>query len=706
MKIAVLNYKLSNRLLLFVINLLLSSTLLAQTYTTKANGAWTKASTWLGGLVPPNGTISSGTIINIRHIVSYSGSSIHNSGIINISNPGGTTPSLTVDSKIDITNNIGGIININAGVLRQYRFAGGGETGTPQQGNFVNNGGYFSSIYGFVEMAQAWTNQGSGTEIFNNSSLQLGEGFAVKNNSTDSLLNTSVSIGVQGGGDFTIDGGSAKAYFQGLRVEIASTDGKFNLSNGTVNGSIDYITLKNHITNTYSNNKIIATNKIITSGLILNAYCIPNQANYQPNGIFSGPQVNDCSLNYFPASLYGASGGTNLNFSNDPILIAGTDKKAGAKYKYENIAPGTDAIVSIDSIVGGATINKVDDNTGANGGYAEGFQPQITSGPGIGSSYAVFSFQYKISGTNVNQKLDNVSLTALDIDGTSTLKEFDQISMGSGAAASFDGLVPTISLSFLLNGTFMAINTDGITRNGVDTSTRSNMFTVANNNTSSFTAKLGIFNTLPKQTLRLFSIYMKGFNYPNLRVMPVTLQSFSTTLNNNNTDVNVSWVTATQSNVSHFAVERSIDGKIFSKAGIVISYGNYKNGGNYNFTDNISSLQANLIYYRLCTVDLDGRVQYSDIRTVRISKTVAQNISILTYPNPVSNELRIAIPSNWQNKRVSYQLFNVYGQLSSGKEEENSRQTETINVSKLNRGVYIVRVICDGKSSQQKVIKF
>jgi hypothetical protein len=356
--------------------------------------------------------------------------------------------------------------------------------------------------------------------------------------------------------------------------------------------------------------------------------------------------------------------------------------------------------------VGGATINTIDDNTGTNGGYIEGFQPQITSGPATGYSYAVFSFQFKITGTNINQKLDNVSLTALDIDGTSTLKEFDQISMGSGASATYNASVPTISLTPLLNGTFTAINADGITRPGIDTSAKSNMFTVTNDNTSSFTAKLGVFNTVAQQTLRLFSIYMNGFNYPNLKTLPVTFQSFSATLNNNNTDVNVNWITATQNNVSYFAIERSIDGKNFKDAGIVLSDGNYINGGNYNFSDNISSLQSNFIYYRICTVDLDGRLQYSDIRTVRISKTVAQNISILTYPNPVSSELRITIPSDWQNKKVSYQLFNVYGQLSTGIEEGNSSQTETINVSRLSRGMYVVKVICEGQSSQQKIIKF
>ncbi len=396
---------------------------------------------------------------------------------------------------------------------------------------------------------------------------------------------------------------------------------------------------------------------------------------------------------------------TRLNFSNNPVLISGTNNKAGAKYKYANVAAGLDAIVSIDSIVGGATINTIDDNTGKNGGYVEGLQPQITSGPAVGYSYAVFTISLKTAGTNLDQTLDNVTLTALDIDGTSTLKEFDQISLGTGATAWYMGSNPTIALTGVGGGTFMGINADGVTRNGVDTSAKSNMFTITNTNISSFTAKLGILNDHSTKTLRLFSIYMKGFDYPDMLVMPVTLQSFTTTLNNNN-EVNVKWTTATQNNVSHFVVQRSVDGKNFSEAGLVFSDGNSNNAINYSLTDKVTSLKANVIYYRLCTVDLDGKLQYSDTRMVRISGTSADQISVLTYPNPVANELRVTIPTSWQAKRVSYELYNVNGQLSKRVEEGSSTQTETINVSKLTTGMYIVKVICEGRSSIQKIVKY
>ena len=694
---------LKNSLSLLAITLLLSFSSSAQTYITKANGAWNKSSTWQGGSVPPNnGSITSGMVINIKHIVTYTGSNITNLGTININNPGGASPRLIIASGINFENKNTGKLYINNGELRQYRFAGGGETGTNQKGSFKNNKGYVSIKNSFVEIAENWTNDGGGI-LFNNCSLAIGGGYDVNDNSVDSLLYTSISVGMQGSGDFSIDGGNTSACFQSLRVEIASTNGKFDLKKGNVNGTIDYITLKNHVANTFSNDKISASANVLTTGLTLKAYCVETLSDYQPNGIFSGGQTPDCSLNYFPANLFGGTTTSNLNFSAAPVLISGTDKKLGAQYRYESVAPGLDAIVKIDSVVGGAVVSTLDDNSGA--GYIEGFQPQITSGRIIGNSYVVFTFNFKITGTSVDNTLDTVSLTALDIDGNSTLKEFDQISLGAGATAAYVGANPSISLTNIIPGTFLGINVDGIDRSSVDTSAKQNMFTVTNTGISSFKLKLGIFNTKLSQDLRLFSVYMKGFSYPNLTLLPVEMESFTAMLDKDGKKVQLNWVTTNEINVNHFVVERSLDGAHFTNTGMVFSAANSSQRANYSFPDAIASVRANMIYYRLCTVDIDGRMQYSDIRIIKITKQENNDLSILTYPNPVARELRITIPASWQNKQVSYEIINVNGQLSKRIVEKAGGQTETVNVSNLTDGMYVVKVSCEGQSVTQKIIK-
>jgi len=186
-------------------------------------------------------------------------------------------------------------------------------------------------------------------------------------------------------------------------------------------------------------------------------------------------------------------------------------------------------------------------------------------------------------------------------------------------------------------------------------------------------------------------------------LLPVQLKYFTAQLYNNK--VNLKWVTATGINTSHFVIEKSFDGRDFSDAGVVFTFGNTMEEMNYNFIDNINGSQAGVIYYRLRSVDADGKFDYSATRIIRVGKQTEQTITILTYPNPVSNELRITLPDNWQNKKVTFEIFNANGQVSKRIENANIGQTETLNVSNLAPGFYNVRVSCDGQTAQQKIVK-
>ena len=114
-------------------------------------------------------------VINIKHVVTYSGGNISNSGTIRVANIGGVSPRLVIAGAINITNNLTGKIYVTDGELRQYRFVGGGESGTSQNGDFRNTGGFVSINNSFVEIARNWTNELAGTVVFRNSSLEIGE---------------------------------------------------------------------------------------------------------------------------------------------------------------------------------------------------------------------------------------------------------------------------------------------------------------------------------------------------------------------------------------------------------------------------------------------------------------------------------------------------------------------------------------------------
>jgi hypothetical protein len=182
--------------------------------------------------------------------------------------------------------------------------------------------------------------------------------------------------------------------------------------------------------------------------------------------------------------------------------------------------------------------------------------------------------------------------------------------------------------------------------------------------------------------------------------LPLKLFSFNAALNNN--EVVLKWATTDEINVSHFTIEKSTDGINFTSAGFKTADRNTKNS--YTFSDNVALQTAN-VYYRLRSIDFDGRNEVSEIRIIKLGKTSGKDISINTYPNPVTNEIRVNVPASWQNKKVTYEVLNTSGALVKKIENNSSKLTEIINVSTLNTGFYIVRVNCNGESAQQKIIK-
>jgi hypothetical protein len=389
-----------------------------------------------------------------------------------------------------------------------------------------------------------------------------------------------------------------------------------------------------------------------------------------------------------------------LKFSN-PSLQSGTDLQTGAKYLFQNVTTGIDAVVSIDSLVNGAKVVSVDDNTPGTG-YLDALQPSVQSGNIVGDSYAVFTVNFYNAGTNQPVDLQTVNATALDIDGNLTLKEFAQINMGSGAQATYMSTTSDISLLQILLGNFRALNIAGIERTGIDTSSYANMFTVSNSGVSSFTIKYGTSTLVRTTTARQFSLYMKGFQYPDQITLPVKMVSFSALLNNQNVDLK--WVTSEEKNASHFEVEKSYDGINYSEAGLVFAYGNTNRNTTYTFSDNVSAVQRGVLYYRLRSVDMDGKSQLSEVRIIRLGKQ-AETVVVLIYPNPVSNELRVTIPTQWQNKSVLFEIYNANGQKVKQLQNNNASQTETFSVGDLGRGLYIVNVECGSEKAQQKIIK-
>ena len=394
---------------------------------------------------------------------------------------------------------------------------------------------------------------------------------------------------------------------------------------------------------------------------------------------------------------------TGLVFTS-PTLVSGTALQLGAVYRFNNVVTGGYALVTIDSLINGATVGTIDDNTPGLG-YLEALQPSVTT-PGqflgiLHEAYAVFKIAFYNTSNNTVLTLQSVNATALDIDGNPTLKELAEINM-SGGSASYMSTTLDLAMSVILGLKYRADNILGIERPGIDTSALGNMFTVSKTAVSTFKVKYGAKSLLTGSSTRQYSLYMKGFLYPDQATLPVKLIDFSAKYNK--TDVTLTWKSSEEINFSHYILEHSPDGNVYTTTSLVFGAGENGSGAQYKYIDRSVAGRSGIIYYRLKMVDIDGKETYSPTRIIRLGEE-KQSISLTTYPNPVTSELRITLPSSWQNKEVSIELYTINGQKIKNFKTSNSSQTETIIVSDLAKGTYFIKAICERETAQQKIIK-
>lgn len=148
----------------------------------------------------------------------------------------------------------------------------------------------------------------------------------------------------------------------------------------------------------------------------------------------------------------------------------------------------------------------------------------------------------------------------------------------------------------------------------------------------------------------------------------------------NQKKVTCTWEVANEVNVNYYAVERSVDGLHFEQLYIIMAAG----GKSYTQTDFIESLSANPIYYRIKSVDNDGKTAYSSIQII---KTNSSSLGVSIYPNPTTSYF--VVNSSETINEIS--LLSLSGSvLKLVKANSNAVQIQTHNLPK---GIYIVKTV-------------
>lgn len=189
-------------------------------------------------------------------------------------------------------------------------------------------------------------------------------------------------------------------------------------------------------------------------------------------------------------------------------------------------------------------------------------------------------------------------------------------------------------------------------------------------------------------------------------ILPVEMNSFSAVGLNN--AVRVDWSTATETNTSHFLLERSTDSANWSQAAQVQARGESSSEVHYSFTD--ENVTVGTVYsYRLTVVNMDGSSDiYSEIAsaTPSGSATVTEFALAQNYPNPFNPETNISYTLA-DFAKVTLKVYTVTGaEVATLVNETQSagRFNVSFNAATLPSGLYFYRLDAGNFTDTRKML--
>jgi hypothetical protein len=395
-----------------------------------------------------------------------------------------------------------------------------------------------------------------------------------------------------------------------------------------------------------------------------------------------------------------------IKFEN-AVLVSGTAGQVGATYRFPQVTPGTDVLITVDSLVGGAVLKEIDAITS---GFSRGWQPVI-EGPAttVGHEYyARFTMNFVSAGTFTPKTIDCLTLSALNVD-QDNVKIQDVVETYDAAGYSLMPLTEiTVSQVSTPGGLdIRAIGDHDNDRRDIDTTAFNTQINLQYGSKSSVEIRLGVLVTQtgnPTATEeRVFSIYYIPFVAQ--ASLPVRLLSFNGRSLGDNL-IELKWVTEVEVNNKQFEIQRSLDGRAFSTVAVVFAH---EGSGikAYNVKDQLPAGAPAKVYYRIRQVDLDGAYSLSNIITVNSTRDNSAGMKVT--PNPVVNDFSISLENNNQAVQA-VRIIDLSGR-EVFRQSLNGQKVPTIRLSAAQArmqapGVYVAEVsFQDGTRLTQKMIR-
>jgi hypothetical protein len=181
--------------------------------------------------------------------------------------------------------------------------------------------------------------------------------------------------------------------------------------------------------------------------------------------------------------------------------------------------------------------------------------------------------------------------------------------------------------------------------------------------------------------------------------LPVELITFTA---NSRKDllVDLTWITASETNNRLFELERSTDGINYGSVYSTSGAGNSITPKTYKYSDKVP--ESGTYYYRLKQTDYNGESSVSDALAINI--TGKQEIAF--QPNPVRDELLVTLRSE-SVSQITVTVFNQHGKpvMELHRKINTGIQQIPLSMGSLPDGVYSVRVESGSATYVQRVIK-
>jgi len=176
-------------------------------------------------------------------------------------------------------------------------------------------------------------------------------------------------------------------------------------------------------------------------------------------------------------------------------------------------------------------------------------------------------------------------------------------------------------------------------------------------------------------------------------VLPIELMSFET-ICEGEAEI-IKWSTATEDRVDYFVVEYTTDGHLFYPVATIDAVGNSQDKLDYQVTSLI--LPETLKYYRLKSVDVDGKINTTDL--IAGKKCLHPESEFLNYYS-FNNEI-LSIGTSVENLHLSLITTDGKEVLNSILEDGNAFEISNLQ---LNQGVYFLN-LTDGKTGMMQAFK-